>query len=129
MCRAPASKAGHVLDSALSSGRAQGLVRNASHAHPSYGCKEALYGPECCVQMSQAPTEQLYVFFTDTVREQIPDTLHLHGYLWRRDRNETDIRNKWGKYSKRGRHPVRLRKAAEGQHHPLSPSLYSSNYP
>ena len=36
---------------------------------------------------------------------------------------------KWGKYSKMGRHPVRLRKAAEGQHHPLSPALYSSNYP
>ena len=68
-------------------------------------------------------------FSQTLVREQIPDTLHLHGYLWRRDRNETDIRNKWGKYSKRGRHPVRLRKAAEGQHHPLSPSLYSSNYP
>lgn len=66
MRRAPAGKAGHVLDSALSSSRARALVRNASHARPSFGCKEALYGPECCVQMSQAPTEQLYVFFTDT---------------------------------------------------------------
>lgn len=72
------------------------LVRNTSHTPRVRGTNRRSTAQNALRKCYEYLQKNSMYFSQTLVQGQIPDTLHLHGCFWKRDGNETGIRNKWG---------------------------------